>query len=383
MSPGHDSASDLATGVRPHASPGMDDLHPGGTRPGAMNGATKDGSGITIGMNDEPATGPGPAPRAESSAEPSTEPSTDVVIAAKEQIAEDVVALTLRAPDRGPLPAWEPGAHIDLVFADGLVRQYSLCGDPSRPDAWRIAVLREREGRGGSARVHDELRPGGRLVARGPRNNFVFSTSRRYLFIAGGIGITPILPMVAAARAAGADWRLVYGGRHRTSMAFLDDPVLAGDRVEVRPQDETGILDLDALLGDPLPDTLVYCCGPESLLAAVEERCAGWPAGALRLERFTPRADEGPRESFEVELKNSGLTLTVPRDASILETVEAAGVPVLSSCREGTCGTCETGVLDGVPDHRDSVLGPDERDTCDFMMICVSRSRTPRLVLEL
>ena len=158
-----------------------------------------------------------------------------------------------------------------------------------------------------------------------------------------------------------------------------------GDKVSIQPQDEVGLLDLASLLAEPDADTLVYCCGPEPLLAAVEAKCAAWPAGALQVERFAPKAYDEPmlRESFEVELEQSGLTLTVPPDKSILQVVEEAGVAILSSCREGTCGTCETGVLAGVPEHRDSLLTADERAANDTMMICISRSCTPKLVLDL
>ncbi len=190
--------------------------------------------------------------------------------------------------------------------------------------------------------------------------------------------------MVAAADAADADWRLVYGGRSRATMAFADAlREKYGDRVGLYPQDETGLLDLDELLGRPA-DGLVYCCGPEALIAAVEQRCRTWPPGALHVERFTPLAPtEAVDAPVEVELTLSGRTLTVPPGTSILEAVEAAGVQVLSSCREGTCGTCETPVLDGVPEHRDSLLTEAERAVGDTMMICVSRSVTPRLTLEL
>jgi ferredoxin-NADP reductase len=307
-----------------------------------------------------------------------------VVVARKERAAAGVTALTLRDPGGGPLPSWEAGAHIDLVLRDDLVRQYSLCGDPSDPFRWRLAVLREDGGRGGSAHVHDHLREGDVLDVRGPRNHFAYEPSRRCLFIAGGIGITPILPMLAAAEAAGVDWRLLYGGRRRSSMAFLPELARYGERVDIRPQDETGPLDLDAAFAGQAPDTLVYCCGPEPLLAAVEERCAGRPPGSLRVERFTasPASLDGGT-GFEVELALSGRTVDVPPDGSILGAVEEAGIAVLSSCREGTCGTCETAVLGGRPDHRDSVLTEDERRNAGVMMICVSRALTPRLVLEL
>jgi ferredoxin-NADP reductase len=292
--------------------------------------------------------------------------------------------LTLRGVDGHPLPRWEPGAHVDLILGKAATRQYSLCGDPN-DHAWRLGILRDAAGSGGSLYVHDQLTDGEVVRVRGPRNNFPLVESPRYLFIAGGIGITPMLPMIAAAERAGADWQLVYGGRQRASMAFLDELAAYGERVSLQPQDETGLLDLAGLLGQPRSDTKVYCCGPEPLLAAVEEHCAGWPKGSLHVERFVARPLTEPvlTEAIEVYLAQSQLTLTVPPDKSILSAVEAAGVGVLSSCAEGTCGTCETPVLEGVPDHRDSVLDADEREVGDCMMICVSRSCTPRLVLDL
>jgi cytochrome P450/ferredoxin-NADP reductase len=306
-------------------------------------------------------------------------------VVAKQTEADGVVSLVLREADGRPLPPWEPGAHVDLVVDGAPTRQYSLCGDPGDHSAYRLGVLRDPDGRGSSLFVHDRLREGDTVRVRGPRNNFPLVPSPRYLFIAGGIGITPILPMIRSAGSAGADWRLVFGGRRRASMAFLDELAPHGDRVSVRPQDETGLLDLDALLGTPQPDTLVYCCGPEPLLAAVERSCAGWPPRSLHVERFAPKALTAPVRSaaFEVVLRQSGLTLTVPPERSVLSVVEEAGVGVLSSCAEGTCGTCETAVLEGVPDHRDSVLGEEERRAGDCMMICVSRACSDRLVLDL
>ncbi|MDQ0905410.1 ferredoxin-NADP reductase [Streptomyces canus] len=313
---------------------------------------------------------------------------TTLVVADRTLAADGVVSLTLRRPDGGMLPAWAPGAHIDVLLdgdADGLVRQYSLCGHPAERAVWQIAVLREPEGRGGSAYVHDHLREGSTVRVRGPRNNFPLRPANRHLFVAGGVGITPILPMVEAAEATGADWSLLYGGRTRTSMAFLDRLAPHGDRVLVRPQDEYGLLDLAAHLGVPKEGTLVHACGPEPLLRAVQEQCVGWPPGTLGVERFAPvpTAGTGAAAAFELELARSGLTLTVPPDRSVLETVEEAGVTVDFSCREGTCGTCETDVLDGTPDHRDSLLTEDERAAGDTMLICVSRSCGPRLVLDL
>jgi ferredoxin-NADP reductase len=224
------------------------------------------------------------------------ETNLDLVVRSRHDAAAGVVTLDLCTGDGSPLPSWEPGAHVDLhLGADGpdgtaMVRQYSLCGDPGDRSYWRVAVLREPAGRGGSRFVHDELVAGATVHVRGPRNHFPFRQSKRYLFIGGGIGITPLIPMMAAAGASGAQWTLAYGGRSRESMAFVDELVAAhGDRVSVCPQDSRGLLDLPALLGRPQPDTEVYCCGPEPLLAAVESMCAHWPTGALHVERFAPK----------------------------------------------------------------------------------------------
>jgi len=315
---------------------------------------------------------------------PSADLDLEVLLAHKETIADSVVRLVFRHPAGDRLPPWSPGAHVDLVLRPDLVRQYSLCGDPGDRSVLEVAVLREQAGRGGSAYVHDALLPGDRVRIRGPRNNFPFVRAERYLFIAGGIGITPLVPMVAAADASGADWRLVHGGRSRTSMAFAARlRGRYGDRVLVWPRDEEGLLDVRGVLDTAFDGTAVYCCGPEPLLAVTEEVCAGRPDLTLHVERFSAKENTGVATGFDVELARSGLTLTVPADRSILEVAEDAGVPVLSSCRGGTCGTCETPVLDGVPDHRDSVLSGEERAANETMMICVSRSCGRKLVLDL
>jgi ferredoxin-NADP reductase len=310
---------------------------------------------------------------------------TEVVVERKETAAEGVVALSLRPASGDPLPPWEPGAHIDVLVPDGGARQYSLCGDPQDRSVYRIAVLREPASRGGSSWLCDELEESDQVTVRGPRSHFPLVGSPRYAFIAGGIGVTPLLPMVAAAEAAGATWRMLYGGRQRASMAFLDELARYGDKVVVAPQDECGLLDLSGWLATPSPDTKIYCCGPEPLLAAVEAACASWPQGSLHVERFAPKQIGEPvrAEDFEVVLQRSGLTLTVPPGKSILDVVGEAGLSVLSACGEGTCGTCETAVVEGVPDHRDSLLDDEEKAAGDYMMICISRSVTPRLVLDL
>jgi ferredoxin-NADP reductase len=312
-----------------------------------------------------------------------TDPELHLVVEKKELLADDVVLLTLRDPSGAELPEWTPGAHLDLVLTADLVRQYSLCGDPGERSVYRVAVLREPAGRGGSAHVHDVVAEGDTVLVRGPRNRFALVDAPGYVFVAGGIGITPLVPMIAAAHAAGADWQLVHGGRSRASMAFTE---LAGrhpDRVALVPQDEAGLLDVAGILaaaaGRP-----VYCCGPEGLLAAVEAE--GERLGVpVHVERFSarPGALDGPDEAFEVELSGSGTVVAVPAGCSILDALEGAGIATLSSCREGTCGTCETGVLAGEPDHRDSLLTEEEQASNEVMMLCVSRSRSPRLVLEL
>ncbi|WP_042367751.1 PDR/VanB family oxidoreductase [Streptacidiphilus neutrinimicus] len=314
-----------------------------------------------------------------------------LTVLALDRLADGVLGLSLADPAGLPLPAWTPGAHVDLHLGNGLIRQYSLCGDPAEKGRYRVAVLREANGRGGSAWIHDHLTVGETLQVSLPRNNFALEPSPALLLIAGGIGITPLLPMIAAAEAAGTDWRLLYGGRARSSMAFRDELARHGERVTVVAEDESGLLDLDAALGEPLADTLVYCCGPEGLLDAVAARTAGWPdAGAsLRLERFHPKAavetgEAGPDAPIEIELARTGRTVIVPAGQSILDVLEDEGVDdCFSSCREGTCGTCETDVLGGEPDHRDSVLSPADRESGRTMLICVSRARTPRLVLDL
>ncbi|MBD0863840.1 oxidoreductase [Gordonia sp. zg691] len=297
----------------------------------------------------------------------------------------DVVSLTLGTDDGTALPDWSPGAHVDVDLGDDLVRQYSLCGTPGAP-TWRVAVLRERESRGGSERAH-RLTPGDHVRVRGPRNHFRLDDAQEYLFIAGGIGVTPILPMIGHAEESGIAWTLHYGGRTRDSMAFLDELGTYGGKVHLYPQDSVGLLDLPRILGEPRARVGVYCCGPEGLLAAAEAAAAAWPAGSLHTERFSPVEPVGPRAgdtAFEVECRLSGVTVTVADDETILEAVErTGGVIVAASCREGTCGTCEATVLDGVPDHRDSVLTDDERDSGEVILTCVSRSCTSRLVLDL
>ncbi|MCF8601977.1 PDR/VanB family oxidoreductase [Gordonia sp. HY442] len=305
-------------------------------------------------------------------------------VTAKEEVADQVVSLVLEDAEGSELPAWLPGAHIDIELANGVTRQYSLCGDPA-DGHWRIAVLREPEGRGGSAFVHDELVVDGEVRTQGPRNHFEFVDADSYLFVAGGIGITPLLPMIEAATRAGAPWRLLYGGRTRPSMAFADTLLEShSDRVTLAPADEVGLLDLESALGGVDDGCVVYCCGPEPLLLAIED--VSHRLGVrLHVERFTAKStpDNAVDSAFEVELAQSGQVIQVGSDESILSAVLDAGIDADFSCREGTCGTCEVGVLSGDIDHRDSVLDADEAAEGDAMMICVSRCTSKRLVIDL
>ena len=307
-----------------------------------------------------------------------------LIVARKNTVAEGVVVIDLRAADGAVLPPWSPGAHIDLQCGS-LTRQYSLCGDPGERSTYRVAVRRENPGRGGSAYVHDHLAEGDPVTVIGPRNHFPLVAAQRYIFVAGGIGITPILPMLAAAQKNDIDWRLAYGGRSRISMPFVDELLEQySDRVMVHPEDEVGLLDLDVLVGAPGVGTAVYCCGPEPLLNAVEQRASTWSAGTLHLERFAPKdIVTGPNTPFRIEIASTGQVLEVPAHRSALDVLTEAGVGVLSSCTEGTCGTCETGVLGGQVDHRDSLLSADEQRANDVMFVCVSRAQAQDAVLVL
>ena len=285
----------------------------------------------------------------------------------------------------GRLPTGRPGAHIDLRAAERADPAVLAVRRPLGPATYRVGVLREPDGRGGSAYVHDQLAVGDVVGVGGPRNNFPLVPAERYLFVAGGIGITPLLPMIAQAELLGADWRLLYGGRRRASMAFLDE--LAGVRRPGagRPAGRARPARPAGFLGDAARRRPDLRLRPAPLLAAMEAACAGWPPHTVRTERFVADERRAPVRAtpFEVELARTGATVTVTPDMTILDALGQVGVEVLSSCRRGVCGTCETTVLAGRPDHRDALLDDEERDAADCMYVCVSRSCTDRLVLDL
>lgn len=311
-----------------------------------------------------------------------------LVIVRKDLVADGVVRLTLMRKDGAELPAWEPGAHIDLRFnSSGVeyVRQYSLCGSVTDKYRWEVAVRLVRDGRGGSAHIHGAFAEGDTVQVTGPRNNFPLMQARHYLFIAGGIGITPILPMIDHAHKSGADWRLLYCGRSVDSMPFTQEILTFGaDRIVLHESDSRGDADLPALIAQAHPEAAIYCCGPEPMLRAVEDGGPTWSGDRVHIERFSLREDVSVRTDteFEVEFARTGVVLTVPVGRSILDVAEENGVDIESSCQEGLCGTCETRVISGTPDHRDSVLSDEERAASQTMMVCVSRSCSARLVLD-
>jgi ferredoxin-NADP reductase len=309
----------------------------------------------------------------------------DLVVIERVEEAEGVVTIRLGAPSGEKLPGWEPGAHIDVQLGNGVERQYSLCSH-FHADTWRIAVLREPNSRGGSSYVHEHIKVGDAVKTRGPRNHFPLVDAPSYVFIAGGIGVTPMVPMLGEVLFdKGVPWSFWYGGRSRASMAFRERLEPLG--VNLWPQDEKGVLPLDDILRTAAPETAVYCCGPEQLIAAVESACAELGRSAPHVERFAAKAvdstgDPGDHE-FTVVLNSSGAEYLVPRDRSIVEVLLAAGERVMTSCAEGVCGTCETKVLSGEIVHRDSLLSEEDREEGIYMMPCVSRCRGDRLVLDL
>ena len=301
-----------------------------------------------------------------------------LVVAAIEREADDVLLLELRHPDGDDLPEWRPGAHIDLWAVPERAGQYSLLGDPADRTAWRVGVLRERESRGVSAALHGTLAVGDSIPVSGPRNNFPLVDAQRYVFIAGGIGITPLLPMIEAAGASGREWQLHYATRGAVAPF---ESRLTGEGVQ-RYHPDLGRLDLATLFGAIEPGTAVYCCGPDRMLDEAVELAERFGID-LHVERFTgvEAVREGDRE-FEVELAR-GDRFSVPADRSILSVLQDRGIQVLTACGEGNCGSCETRVLAGAIEHRDVLLTPAQRDAGDRMMVCVSRARGPKLVLDL
>ncbi|GLY31413.1 PDR/VanB family oxidoreductase [Kineosporia sp. NBRC 101731] len=275
---------------------------------------------------------------------------------------------------------WEPGAHLDVMVGDGTTRQFSICGGDS--GSLTVAVRREMPGKGGSAWIHDTLRPGWTVQVRGPRNHFALEPAQRHVFVAGGIGITPLLPMLEKA----TDWELLYFGRTLSAMPFRDRLAGYGDQVRLLPADAPDRPALTDLLGSLEAGTLVYTCGPARLMDGVREVLEAQGRGDdLRVEYFSAPAavEETESGAFTVRLAASGKELTVDADRSLLDVLtDEAGADILRDCEEGICGTCETRVVSGDIEHRDYVLTKTEKEAGDCMMVCVSRA-SGLLVLDL
>jgi ferredoxin-NADP reductase len=300
----------------------------------------------------------------------------------------DVMTLELRAAGGGQLPPFDPGAHIDVHLPNGLLRHYSLTNDWRERDRYVIGVGRAADSRGGSAFVHSSIRKGMQLKIGAPRNNFPIDPGAgRFLFIAGGIGITPIVAMIRWCVAMQKPWRLVYAARSRQRAAFYEQVrAIAGESAQFHFDDERGgLVDAAQAVAGWTGEERIYCCGPAPLMAAVRSATANLPGGTVRFEVFTaPEPDpDQASDSFSVRLERSGSEFLVPAGKSILEVLEENGIEVPFSCREGLCGTCVTPVCSGEPDHRDYVLTDEERSSGKLMTICCSRSKSPSLTLDL
>ncbi|MFJ9695194.1 PDR/VanB family oxidoreductase [Kitasatospora sp. NPDC101183] len=311
-------------------------------------------------------------------------PPLQLVVTARRALAADVVELTLADPSGGPLPHWQPGAHLRLALPSGRERHYSLSGDPADRAAYRIAVRRLPGGGGGSVEVHDALHPGTRITARRPRNGFAFCAEPAVLLLAGGIGVTPLLPMAREAQRHGLDWRLVHVGRSADTLPYAQElRALDPGRVVRRTDDEHGGVPTGAeLLAHAPRGAAVYCCGPAPMLAAVQAALDESPAASLHFERFgaAPVTDGAP---FAVRLGTDGPTLDVPADRSALDVLRERRPDLPYSCHQGFCGTCEVRVLAGTPEHRDRRLTPDRREA-GALLPCVSRAAEGEtLVLDL
>lgn len=301
------------------------------------------------------------------------------VVTKRELLSPDVVALTLADPDGGLLPSWTPGAHIDVRLPSGRRRQYSLCGSPGRRTDYRIAVRRIADGGGGSIEMHDSFDVGDTLVFEGPRNAFYLVTDEReVLFVVGGIGVTPVLPMIALANQHGIDWRAVYAGRSREYMPLLDEMVaMAPDRVTVWADDERGRIATAAeLLAGAGPTAAVYVCGPTGMLDTVRTERDAHANAPLHYERFSPPpvVDGVP---FELELARTRQVFSVPANRSALDVMLDREPATAYSCRQGFCGTCKVKVLGGDVDRRGRLTEGD-----DEMLVCVSRANSNRVVID-
>jgi ferredoxin-NADP reductase len=311
----------------------------------------------------------------------------EVSLAEVETVARDTNVYTFRRIDGGRLPAYQPGAHIDIHLPNGLIRQFSLLNPADNPDSYAVGIKLDAASRGGSRYIFDELRTGHTLKIGAPRNNFpLIENAEHVVLFAGGIGITPIWCMAQRLRALGRSWELYYSCRSRADMAFVAAfEALGPERVHLHLDEEADgkFLDIGAAIAKAPANTHFYCCGPNPMLKAFEEAAGSRPKSNVHVEYFTPKAEAATSGGFWVELARSGEEYYIPEGRKILEVLYDAGVDVDYSCELGICGECVTRVISGIPEHRDSVLSEEEQAANDKVMICCCGSKSERLVLDM
>ncbi|HRP26621.1 MAG TPA: PDR/VanB family oxidoreductase [Rhodocyclaceae bacterium] len=307
------------------------------------------------------------------------------------QLADDIIGLELGALDGAPLPAWAAGAHIDVELPNGLLRQYSLCGDSAHTGRYEIGILRDPASRGGSASAHDDIHEGGEVRIGAPRNLFGLRSAQRSLLFAGGIGITPILAMAQELTRSGADFRLHYASRTPSRTAFIDriNASAFADRVQFHFDDGAAAQRFDAVaaIGAPDPATHLYVCGPRGYMDHViaTARSLGWRDDNIHFEYFAAALAEGEVAGdghFEIRLAGRDLVVPVPPGTTAAQALIANGVPVPLSCEQGICGTCVMRVLEGVPEHRDLFLSDTDKAANDRFTPCCSRARSASLLID-
>jgi vanillate O-demethylase ferredoxin subunit len=305
--------------------------------------------------------------------------------------AEDIRIYDLVDAEGRDLPPFSAGAHVDVHLSKSLVRQYSLCNAPAERNRYRIAVLREKAGRGGSQFLHDNIKKNDLVRVEGPRNNFPLAEgARRHVLIAGGIGVTPMIAMIADLMARGEDFHLHYCTRTIDKTAFHAElgALAAAGKVSHHFDngDPANGLDFVSLLRNVEIGTHLYYCGPPGFMQAVRSASAHWPSNAVHLEHFTapvdrPAPSSAQDRAFRVKLKSTGAEYEIPVGRTIIDVLREHGVDVQTSCEEGYCGTCMTPFLEGVPDHRSDLLDDEARE--QYVLICCARARSDVLVLDL
>jgi tetrachlorobenzoquinone reductase len=318
-------------------------------------------------------------------APPHPEALIEVCVSDIRVAARDTKLFELRRLNGETLPAGAPGAHIDLHLPNGMVRQYSLTVAEPSPSRYLIGVKRDAETRGGSRYIHDELRVGAKIKVHPPRNHFPLAENAEHtVLIAGGIGITPIWCMVQKLAALGRPWQLYYSCRSRADTAFLAE-LQKYEQVHFHFDDEQGgaLLDIAGIVATAPKDAHLYCCGPLPMLKAFEAATASWPRQRIHVEYFTPKHQAAATGGFMVELARSGQEFFIPEGKKILEVLLENGIDADYSCELGICGACETRVISGIPDHRDSILSDEEQAANTKVMICCAGCKSERLVLDL